>query len=218
MNYTEKEEKGVKKVESMNSFFDKVLLPAIGVIIVIILISFIISSLSEKFGGGNSDSSGTSVQQSVEEPQVFALRRAVLADYEKYTDEFAAYGYEKAEGYSQELALCKVVDEELVIFQFKDSKMGDFTILRYTPSESVGSEYSSLSMTVSSPTLINVTLQSQDSMYTVTFTSVDFSSYAKDDAIQYSKIMKKTSLEELVALYEIFETDINNLAQTCGIS
>lgn len=218
MNYTEKEEKGVKKVESMNHFFDKILLPATGVVVVILLISFIVSSLSEKFGSVDSDSDSTASAQQSSEPEVFAFRESVLADYEKYADEFAAYGYEKAEGYSQELALCKAVDEELVIFQFKDSQMGYFTILRYTPSESVGSEYSSLSMTVSSSSLINVTVKTENSMYTVAFRSVDFSSYSKDDNVQYNKMMKLISIDELVALYEIFEIDINNLAETCGIS
>lgn len=218
MNYTEKEQKGVKKVESMNRFFDKVLMPAIGVLIILILISFIVSGIKEKFGGNSSDSDSTAlVQQPQDEPRVFALRAAVLADYGKYADEFAAYGYQKAEGYSQELALCKAVDEELLIFQFKDDTMGIFSILRYMPSASVGSEYTSLSMTVSSSSLINVSVKTDDSTYTVTFTSVDFSSYSKDDNVQYSKMMKLISIDDLIALYEIFETDINNLAETCDI-
>lgn len=218
MNYTEKEQKGVKKVESMNRFFDKVLMPAIGVLIILILISFIVSGIKEKFGGNSSDSDSTAlVQQPQDEPRAFALRAAVLADYGKYADEFAAYGYQKAEGYSQELALCKAVDEELLIFQFKDDTMGIFSILRYMPSASVGSEYTSLSMTVSSSSLINVSVKTDDSTYTVTFTSVDFSSYSKDDNVQYSKMMKLISIDDLIALYEIFETDINNLAETCDI-
>lgn len=218
MNYTEKEQKGVKKVESMNRFFDKVLMPAIGVLIILILISFIVSGIKEKFGGNRSDSDSTAlVQQPQDEPRVFALRAAVLADYGKYADEFAAYGYQKAEGYSQELALCKAVDEELLIFQFKDDTMGIFSILRYMPSASVGSEYTSLSMTVSSSSLINVSVKTDDSTYTVTFTSVNFSSYSKDDNVQYSKMMKLISIDDLIALYEIFETDINNLAETCDI-
>lgn len=218
MNYTEKEKKGLKKVESMNRFFDKVLMPAIGVLIIIALISFIVSGLKEKFGGDSSDGDKPALSQhSQEEPKVFALRSAVLEDYEKYSDEFAAYGYQKAGGYSQELALCKTVDEELMIFQFIDDSMGKFTILRYTPSESVGSEYKSLSMTVSSSSLINVTVKTDSDSYTVTFTSVEFSSHSKDDSAQYDKMMKLISNDDLMALYEIFETDIINLAETCGV-
>ncbi len=214
MNYTEKEQKGVNKVQSMNKFFDKVLLPTIGVLIIFTLITFIVDGLTEKFGG-------TDDTQNL--PKVFSLRAAALENYEKYSDEFASYGYHKVDGYTQELALCKSVDEELVIFQFIDSNMGDFSILRYTPSDNIDSKYDSISMSILSPTLINVTVSGNGFAYTVTFTSVDFSSYAQDDGVhyndnvQYNKMMKLTSVDELNTLYEIFETDINNLAEFCGL-
>ena len=50
----------------------------------------------------------------------------------------------------------------------------------------------------------------------VAFTSVDFSSYKKDDSESYDTLMKTVSDEELKALYEIFETDIENLSKKCG--
>ena len=218
MDYNEKEQKGIKKVESMNRFFDKILMPAIGVLIIITLLSFIIGNITEKFGGGTDESSVQSSQQASEVPRVFDLRKSVLENYEKYSNAFAAYGYEKADGYKQDLALCKVVDEELVIYQFDDDALGDFTILRYTPSESANAAYTSVSLTVSSHTLINVTVKAQVSTYSVAFSSTDFSTYSKDDDVQYNKMMKQISIEELEALYELFETDIYNLAENCGIA
>lgn len=218
MKYTEKEQKGINKVESMNKFFDKVLMPAVGLLIIITLLSFIVGSITEKFGGGADGNFVQSGQSVSEAPRVFGLRAAVLADYEKYSDAFTAYGYEKADGYKQDLALCKVVDEELVIYQFMDKSIGDFTILRYTPSESANAAYKSVSLTVSSHTLLNVTVSAEDSMYTVAFSSIDFSTYSKDDNVQYNKMMELVSIEELEALYDLFETDINNLAESCGIA
>lgn len=218
MDYNEKEQKGIKKVESMNNFFDKVLMPAIGVLIIITLLSFIVGNITEKFGGGSGENSVQSGQQESDAPIVFDLRKSMLENYEKYSNVFEAYGYEKADGYEQDLALCKVVDEELVIYQFADDTLGDFTILRYTPSESVNAAYTSASLTISSHTLINATVKTENSTYTVAFSSTDFSAYSKDEDVQYNKMMTLISTEELQALYELFEADIYNLAESCGIA
>lgn len=220
MNYTEKEQKGIDKVERMNKLFDKVLMPAIGVLIIITLIIFIVGKIRDKFGGENAAANGSpaSVNTSVADdvPKVFVLRAALLGDYEKYAETFAAYGYEPAEGYAQDLALRKQVDEELVIYQFADSAMGDFTILKYAPSVE-NAAYQSLSLTVSSASLINVSVRGEDFNHTVAFTAADFSSYQKDDSGEYQQLMKVVSLDELQTMYEIFETDITNLAENCGI-
>lgn len=219
MNYTEKEKKGLDKVEKMNHFFDRVLMPAIGVLIILTLISFIVSGIMDKFGGGeNGDTSSVlTSENSNEVSEIFRLRTSMLDGYSEHVDEFEAYGYDTAEGYSQDIALCKVVDEEMLIYQFRDSSLGDFTILRYTPSDEVNAEFNSLSLTISSDTLVNVAVNNGDYTYKVTFTSTDFSSYSSDDEKEYNSMMNIISIDELTAMYEIFETDIKNLAQTCGI-
>lgn len=219
MHYTDKEKKGIDKVDRMNKLFDKVLMPVIGVIIILTLLSFIVGKLMDKFGGGESEGNASvSVSSSVSgNPNVFDTRAALLANYETYAEAFAAYGYAPAEGYTQDLSLRKQVDEELVIYQFSDSAMGDFTILKYTPS-AADAAYQSLSLTVSSASLINASARGGDFNYTVAFTSTDFSSYRKDDGEEYNALMKVVSPGELTSMYEIFEADIENLAESCGIS
>lgn len=215
MNYTEKEKKGIDRVEGMNRFFDKVLMPAVGVLVIITLLAFTVGRLMEKLGGGEETTAPTTVSQR-SAPQVFAARAALLAEYETYARTFEAYGYAPAEGYSQDLALCKTVDDELLIYQFDDKTLGNFTILRYTPSEGKG-RYDSLSLTISSAELINATVTDGDGKWTVTFTSPDFSSYQPEDKDVYARLLGKVSLDELRAMYGIFETDIENLAEACGI-
>lgn len=220
MNYTEKEKKGLDKVESMNKFFDKILMPAIGVLIILTLLSFIVGSLMDKFSGIDNDGKSSSAASVASDKisAIFKLRAVVLDGYAEHIEEFKAYGYNWADGYSQDIALCKTVDEELVIYQFSDGTLGDFTILRYTPLDASDAKFDSVSLTVSSDTLINVTVNSGESQIVVTFTSSDFSTYSKDDNEKYSEIIKLISIDELNAMYEIFETDIKNLAKSCGIS
>lgn len=217
MNYTEKEKKGIDKVASMNKFFDKVLIPTIGVLVIITLIAFIAGRLIDKFGGSESTNSGESLKNSAEASDLMTLRAKILEGYENNSEAFAAYGYEPAEGYLQDLALCKYVDEELVIYQFRDSVLGEFTILKYEPS-SVEASYNVLSLTVSSEKLMTVTANGEGFDYSVAFTSTDFSTYMEDDREEYGKMMKAVSIDELKSLYDIFETDINNLAKNCGAS
>ena len=200
----------------MNRFFDKVLMPAVGVLVIITLLAFTVGRLMEKLGGGEENTVQTAVSQQTA-PRVFAERAALLEGYEVYAEAFAAYGYAPAEGYSQDLALCKTVDDELVIYQFDDKTLGNFTILRYTPSEGKG-RYDSLSLTISSADLINATATDGDTKLTVTFTSPDFSSYQPADKDVYAELLEKVSLDELRTMYGIFETDIENLAEACGIS
>ena len=220
MNYTDKEKKGIDKVENMNKFFDKVLMPTIGVLAIITLIAFITGKLMDKFGGGQPSGSSETLQNSSADSDLMSLRAELLAGYEDNSEAFAAYGYEPAEGYVQDLALCKYVDEELVIYQFKDSVLGEFTILKYEPSQTSSGDapYNVLSLTVSSEKLMTVTVSGDDLDCSVAFTSTDFSTYMEDDREEYEKMMKAVSLDELKSLYDIFEADINNLARSCGVS
>lgn len=220
MNYTEKEKKGLNKVEKMNRFFDKQLMPAVGVLIILMLLSFIVSNIIDKFGNGKegNTSSVLTSENSHEVSAIFRLRASVLDSYAEHADEFEAYGYNAAEGYSQDIALYKIVDEEMLIYQFRDSSLGDFTILRYTPSDDVNAMFDTVSLTVSSDTLVNASVSKGDDTYNVAFTSTDFSSYSSTDGEGYNLMMDLISIEELNAMYDIFETDIRNLAQTCGIS
>ena len=216
LDYTEKEQKSIDKVARMNRFFDKVLMPTVGVLIIITLLFFIVDRVTEKWGKGANAESAAVSGEAAQQPEVFALRAKLLADYEKHTAAFADYGYEPVEGYAQDLALCKTVDDELTIYQFSDSALGDFTIVRYVPSAEKKAPYDSLSLTVSSETLLSVMMKQGEQSCAVAFTSVDFSSYKKDDSESYDTLMKTVSDEELKALYEIFETDIENLSKKCG--
>lgn len=218
MNYTEKEQKGIDKVERMNKMFDRVVMPAIGVLIILLLLSFIVGKLTDKFGGGH-DAAGDAAVGSVvsdgDVQKIFSMRTALLADYEQYAEVFAAYGYEQVEGL-QDLALCKQVDEELTIWQFADSVLGDFTIVKYVPSSDEAS-YQMLSLTISSDKLLTVTASGEGFDYAVAFTAADFSTYQAKDKEQYRDMMKVVSMDELHSMYEIFETDIRNLAGTAGL-
>ena len=49
MEYTEKEKKGIDKVERMNKIFDKIILPAVGVLIAVLLFFFVVGKYREKF-------------------------------------------------------------------------------------------------------------------------------------------------------------------------
>ena len=210
MEYTEKEKKGIDKVERMNKLFDKILLPAVGVLIIMLLLSFIVRKYREKFGSDHQPAAEALSQQT--EPEVFALRRSLLAGYSRYRKEFEAYGYQPAEGFSYETSLCKTVDEELSIFQFADSKLGELTIINYIPQDKK-SPYESLSMAISSYKLITVTVRKDKESHSVTFLTKDFSSYPSDQKEAFEALMQLTNLDEITTLYEIFETDISNLAQ-----
>ena len=216
LHYTEKEQKSIDKVARMNRFFDKVLMPTLGVMSIVTLLFFIVDRVTDKRGKGAGSQSAAVSGEAAQRPEVFALRAKLLADYEKQASVFADYGYEPVEGYAQNLALCKTVDDELTIYQFSDSTLGDFTIVRYEPSKEKKAAYDSLSLTVSSETLLSVMMKQGEQSCAVAFTSVDFSSYKKDDKETHDTLMKTVSDEELKALYEIFETDIKNLAQKCG--
>ncbi len=212
MEYTEKEKKGIDKVERMNRLFDKILLPAIGILIIMLLVSFTVNKYREKFGSDRQSASQTAVQQS--EPQAFALRRSLLAGYAQYKEQFDAYGYKPVEGYSYDLSLCKTVDDEMSIFQFADGTLGELTIINYIPSDKK-SPYDSLSLAISSQRLITVTAKNGEESHSVTFLSYDFSSYTSDQEEEFNALMKLTDIGELSAIYEIFETDISNIAQKC---
>ena len=215
MEYTEKEKKGIDKVERMNRLFDKILLPAIGILIIMLLVSFTVNKYREKFGSDRQSASQTAVQQS--EPQAFALRRSLLAGYAQYKEQFDAYGYKPVEGYSYDLSLCKTVDGEMSIFQFSDASLGELTIINFLP-ENDASPYDSLSMTVSSHKLINVTAKNGEESHTVTFTDTAFSTYRADDGSEYKALMNLTDIDEINTLYEIFEADIGNLAKNCNVT
>lgn len=216
MKYTEKEQKGIDKVASMNRFFDKILMPTIGVLMIITLLMFIAGRVKEKFGSSESQEAGMSgttavSSDSTEALELMALRRTLLAGYAEHADAFADYGYEPAEGYAQDLALRKQVDGELVIYQFADGTMGDFTIVKYAPSADDGFSYVTLSLTVSSETLLNVSLKGEEFDYKVTFTSTDFSTHQADDEGDYRKMMKLISTDDLTAMYDIFVMDLKTL-------
>ncbi len=215
LDYTEKEKKGIDRVERMNQMFDKIILPAIGILIIMLLISFTVNKYREKFGSGGQNAVGTVSQQNGE-PEVFALRRRLLGSYSDHKKEFEAYGYEPVEGYSYALSLCKTVDGEMSIFQFSDGSIGELTIITYTP-ENKTTGYDSLSMAISSHTLINVTAKSGEERHTVTFTDTAFSAYKAEDDGEYKALMKLTDIDEITTLYEIFETDTHNLAKNCMI-
>ena len=214
MEYTEKEKKGIDKVERMNRLFDKILLPAIGILIIMLLFSFIVNKYREKFGTEINPFAEAVTQKP--EPEVFALRRRLLADYGQYQKEFEAYGYKPVDGFSYDLSLCKTVDKEMSIFQFADSKLGELTVINYIPKQE-NTPYDSLSIAVSSPNLITETKKSGEESHTVTFLTHDFSSYKSDDTDQFNSLMKLTDIDEITAVYEIFETDISNIAENCGL-
>ncbi len=214
LDYTEKEKKGIDKVEHMNRFFDKVLMPAIGILVIMLLLSFTVNKFREKFGRDDSQPAVSTVRQKTE-PEVFAKRKALLSGYSEHVKEFAAYGYKPVEGYSYDLSLCKAVDREMVIFQFSDSTLGDLTIINYIPSGKDDS-YDTLSLTVSSHKLLNVSVKCGEETHTVTFTSEDFSAYRQEDGEEFDALMRFVSLDDIKTMYEIFETDIQNLAETCG--
>ena len=208
MEYKKKKKKGIDKVERMNRFFDRTLLPAIGILIILLLASFTFRRFREKFGSDLPSASST-VRQT--EPEIFALRRNVLAGYEQHKEQFEAYGYHPVDGYSYDLSLCKAVDSEMSIFQFSDDSLGQLTILNYLPKDRQ-SPYDSLSMGISSYRLITVTAKRGEDSHSVTFLSYDFTSYQSDSEEEYRALMKLTDSGELASLYEIFETDIRNLA------
>ena len=213
--YTEKEKKSVDKVERMNRFFDKALMPAIGVLIIITLLSFTVGRFRQKFSSRGGEASSSAVSQEAG-PEVFRLRRALLSGYSSYTKEFAAYGYSPVDGYSYELSLCKQVDEEMSIFQFSDPSVGQLTIINYFPSGDDGG-YDSLSLAVSSHRLLNVTVRKDSEKHSVSFTDTSFSSYSAEDEAEFSALSELVSMEDISAMYEIFETDIGNLAEGCGL-
>lgn len=214
MEYTEKEKKGIDRVERMNKLFDKILLPAIGILIILLLLSFTVNKYREKFGSGAGTSS--EADAALTEPEVFGMRRSLLAGYRQHKKEFEAYGYRQADGYSYDLSLCKTVDEEMSVFQFSDGSLGELTVINYIPADS-RSPYDSLSLAVSSFRMLTVTAKSGDETHSVTFLSCDFSEYRSQDEEQFNFLMKLTDMDEITTLYEIFETDISNLSKTCGL-
>lgn len=216
MDYTENEKKGIDKVERMNRFFDRIFMPAIGILIIMLLLSFTVKKFRSKFGGGEEAPGQAATVTAQSEPEVFATRRELMADYQKYEKEFAAYGYLPVEGYAYDLSLRKQVDGEMSIFQFKGGALGELTIINYLPSDS-GAPYDSLSLAISSHTLINVTVKRGEEKHTVTFTDTGFSAFKEEDAGEYDALMNDVRMEDIRAMYEIFEADIGNLARSCGI-
>lgn len=209
LEYTEKEKKGIDRVERMNRFFDKRLLPLLGIIIILLLFSFIINTWREKFSSDSQPSAEAHVQQT--EPEIFSKRRSLLSGYQGHKSEFEAYGYMPVEGYSYDLSLCKTVDDEMSIFQFSDSSLGELTIINYIPKDK-NARYDTLSMAVSSYKLITVTVNRGEESYSVTFLSYDFTSYKADQEKEFNALMKLTDMDEIATLRDIFETDINNLS------
>ena len=214
LNYTEEEKKGIDKVERMNRLFDTRIMPAIGIVIILMLISFTVSKFKEKFYRG-----GVPTESAVQnaEPEIFALRRSLLGGYDAHKEEFAAYGYEPVDGYTYGLSLCKSVDDEMVIFQFRDDSLGELTIINYVPGNT-DAAYVSLSLAVSSHRLLNVTVKSGGEKHSVTFTDTDFSEYQPEDAEEFKCLMKLTDMDDIRTMYEIFETDIRNLSDTVNHS
>ncbi|MBQ9901558.1 MAG: hypothetical protein IJM51_04125 [Clostridia bacterium] len=214
MDYTEKEKKGIDRVERMNRLFDRILMPAIGILIIMLLLSFIVRKYKDKFGSeGDYTAAETASARNVE-PRAFVLRRELLGNYPEYVRQFEAYGYSKVEGYSYDLSLCKTVDSEMSIFQFSDSALGELTIINYIP-ENKNAAYDSLSIAVSSCKLINVTVKNGEEKHTVTFLSTDFTLYSAADEEQFNALMKLVDIDEITAMYDIFETDIFNLSKSC---
>ena len=214
MDYTEKEKKGIDRVERMNRLFDKILMPAVGILIIMLLISFTVNRFREKFGSDDKTSAQAADVQT--EPEAFSLRRILLRSYDEHKTAFEAYGYVPVEGYSYDLSLCKQVDPEMSIFQFSGGALGELTIISYMP-ENDNSRYDSLSLAISSQKLIDVTVKSGEEKHTVTFLSPDFSAYQSDDQSEFDSMMTLTDISEITAMFEIFETDIFNLAASCGI-
>ena len=213
MNFTEKEKKGIDKVERMNRLFDRILMPAIGILIIMLLLSFIINRFNDKFAKGSS-AAVNSTAQSAAEPQAFVLRRELMHSYSLHEKEFGAYGYKPVDGYAYDLSLCKTVDSEMSVFQFSEDALGELTIINYIPKEKKAA-YDSLSLAVSSCNLINVTAKSGEEKHTVTFLSPDFSEYQAADEAEFNALMKLVEMDEITAMYDIFETDIFNLAKSC---
>ena len=182
MEYTEKEKKGIDKVERMNRLFDKILMPAIGILVIMLLLSFTVNQYRRKFGSQKSDAANAaSVLSDAAEPETFALRRKLLASYPAFEKKFAAYGYAPVEGYSYDVSLCKQVDGEMSIFQFAGGALGELTIINFFPQDK-NAPYDSLSLAISSHSLINVTVKSGEEKHTVTFTDTTFSSFREEDS------------------------------------
>ena len=215
--YTEKEKKGVDRVERMNRFFDKTLMPTVGILIIVTLLFFIAGRFREKFIPDDDRRAASAVSRVSDEPEVFRLRRALLAGYSDHVSEFAAYGYQPVDGYSYELSLGKRVDDEMSIFQFSDPAIGQLTIINYFPAHG-NAPYDSLSLAVSSHALINASVRKDGEKYTVTFTNPDFSSFRAEDSAAFDSLSALVDTAEMTAMYEIFETDIRHLAEDCAIA
>lgn len=212
LQYTEEEKKGIDKVERMNRLFDKVVLPGIGVLVILLLISFIAGKFREKFTRDDPGTTASSAPR--EETDVFGRRKELLRGYEQHKDAFAAYGYEPVEGYAYALSLGKTVDEEMTIFQFSDEALGELSIVNYMP-KGKKAPYRSLSLAVSSPTMLVVTVKKEDEKHVVTFTDTGFSHYQPEDQDAYQSLMKLTTQEDLQAMYDIFTTDLDHLQSAC---
>ena len=215
ITYTEKEQKGIEKVAQMSRFFDKILLPTIGVLLIITLLLHISGRLREKYSGG-SPGAGTSAAQATQENGVCATRNALLATYTSHASGFAACGYAVMPDATQDLALCRKIDDEMTVYQFADGKLGTFTILRYAPLPERQALYETLSLTVTSEADIRVMVGHDGQKTSVRFTAAGFSAAAAEDAAAYRDVMRYTSPEELQSMMEIFETDIRMLADVCG--
>ncbi|MBQ1398213.1 MAG: hypothetical protein IIY89_06940, partial [Clostridia bacterium] len=88
------------------------------------------------------------------------------------------------------------------------------TVIKYAPAvEDFG--YTSLSLTVSSESLLNVRLRGEDSDWRVSFTATDFSVHSPDDEADYRRMMKRISTDDLKAMYALFVTDLHQLAESC---
>ena len=212
LEYTEKEKKGIDKVERMNKIFDKIILPAVGVLIAVLLFFFVVGKYREKFCSESKATAETSGQ--LTEPKAFSLRRSLMAEYGEHKKEFEAYGYVPVDGFSYDVSLCKTVDKEMSVFQFADRAIGELTVISYIP-KSKDTAYDSLSVAFSSYRLITVTAKRGEESCSVTFLSYDFTSYKSGQEEQFDALMKLTDIDEILAMREIFETDIFNLARTC---
>lgn len=211
MNYTEKERKGIDKVADMNRFFDKILLPAVGVLIIITLLVFIVGRVRTKFGGGGIGAShSTSSVSSAQLQKALEKRETLLGDYETNAERWAEGGYVRLENYEGGLALERKADGELSILQIADDVLGGFTTLTYRPSDGKA-KYKMLSLTVMSGKLFTVTLSGEGFDDVVTFPSPDFRKEDASDREACDHMMRYVTQDDLQTLYEIFLTDMERL-------
>ena len=209
MQYTEKERKGIDKVTDMNRFFDKILLPAVGVLVIITLLFFIAGRVKEKFGGaGENTASGTVTYSAKRLQKALDKRDTLMNDYEANQERWTEGGYVRKVLSEDSFVLERKADEELTVLQISDTTLGNFTTLSYKPSDG---KYDMLSLTVSKGSLFTVTLSGKGYDDAVTFPSPAFRPEEANEKEACDHLLKVITRDDLVTLYEIFLTDIEGL-------